>query len=64
MIADIDIWRAANPVIQQHGANAELHAAQMADRMLDRGDYEGQAVWMRIRRAINELHAPPTGPLH
>lgn len=64
MIAEIDIYRAANLVIQQHGADAEFHAARMADLMLDRGDREGQAVWMRIRRAIGELQAPPTGLRH
>lgn len=64
MIPEIDIWRAANLVIQQHGADAELHAARRADDLLDRGDHEGQAVWIRIKHAINELQAPPAGPLH
>jgi hypothetical protein len=29
--------------------------------MLQRGDRDGQLVWMRIRRAVAELQAPPTG---
>jgi len=33
MIPEIDIWRAANLLIRQHGANAELEAAKR-----DRGD--------------------------
>jgi hypothetical protein len=37
-ISDLDIWRAANLLIKQHGDNAELVAAQRADLMLVRGD--------------------------
>ena len=61
MIADIDICRAANLLIRQRGADAEIEAARLADLMLDRGDREGQLVWMRIGRAIVELQAPPAG---
>lgn len=64
MIPDIDIWRAANLVIRQHGHGAELHACRLADAMLDRGDIDGQRVWLRIRRAIAELQAPQSGPVH
>ena len=64
MISDIDLWRAANLLIRQHGDDAELAAARRADLMLERGDLEGQTVWKRIRRAVVELQAPPTGPAH
>ena len=64
MTPDMDIWRAANLVIKQHGGNAEIVAAQRADLMLERGDREGRFVWLRIRRAIAELQAAPTGPAH
>jgi len=60
----LDIWRAANLLIGQHGAEAEIVAAQRADLMLDRGDRDGQLVWLRIRRAIAELQAAPTGLAH
>jgi hypothetical protein len=43
---------------------AELEAARLYDAMLDRGDRDGEAVWTRIRRAIVELQAPPTGAVH
>lgn len=33
MISDLDIWRAANLLIRQHGGDAELTAAQRADLM-------------------------------
>jgi hypothetical protein len=29
--------------------------------MLDRGDLEGEAVWLRIRRAIVEMQEAPAG---
>ena len=64
MISDLDIWRAANLLIRQHGEDAELEAAKRADLMLERGDLDGQSLWRRIRRAIVELQAPPVGPLH
>jgi hypothetical protein len=63
-ISDLDIWRAAYLLIGRHGAEAELEAAKRADLMLDRGDFEGQTVWRRIRRAIVEVQSPPTGPAH
>jgi hypothetical protein len=62
MIPDLDIWRAATLLIQQQGDEAEIVAAQRADLMLDRGDRDGQLVWLRIRRAITELQATPSGP--
>ena len=64
MIAVIDIWRAADLLLQKHNAEAEIVAAQRADLMLGRGDRDGQMVWMRIRRAIIELQAPQTGPAY
>jgi hypothetical protein len=57
MVSDLDIWRAANLLIGKHGADAELEAAKRADLMLDRGDDDGRLLWMRIRRAIEDLQA-------
>ena len=64
VISDLDIYRAANLLIKQHGSDAKLVAAQRADQMLDRGDVDGVQVWRRIRRAIAELQAPATGKAH
>jgi len=61
VISDLDIWRAASLLIQKHGVDAELEAAKCSDLMLDRGDDDGRLQWTRIRRAIEALHAPPTG---
>jgi len=64
MISEIDIYRAANLVIERHGADALIEAARMIDLMLDHGDPEGQRVWQRIRRAIETSQAPASGPPH
>jgi hypothetical protein len=61
MIPDRDVWRAANLLIREHRVEAEIKAARRADEMLERGDHEGQLVWLRIRRAIIELQAAPIG---
>jgi hypothetical protein len=63
-IPAIDIWCAASLLIRVHGAEAEIVAAQRADELFDRGDIDGQRVWMRISRAIGELQAPATGRLN
>ena len=62
MVPDLDIWRAANLLIRRYGDRAGHEAARRADEMLDRGDREGQMVWMRIARAVAEFQAPPKGP--
>ena len=51
-IADIDIWRAAALLIQRHGRDAAIIAAQRADEYLASGDVDGQAIWKRIVEAI------------
>lgn len=63
MISDLDIYRAANLLIDRHKANALIEAAQMIDRMLANGEEEGRLVWRRIKRAIEKLQAAPSGPL-
>ena len=55
MTSDLDVFRAANAVIKQHGTDAPIHAAMRADALLEAGDLEGQRVWPRIIAAIEEL---------
>ena len=61
MMPDRDIWRAANLLIREHGAEAEVVSARRADEMLERGDRDGQPVWLRIRRVIVELQTVSVG---
>ncbi len=55
MTPNIDIYRTANEFIKQHGDEAPIHAAMRADEMLENGDMDGLAVWMRIVNAVEEL---------
>ncbi len=68
MPSEIDIYRSANLLIEQHGDDASIHAAEEADACLEKGDLTGKAVWMRVIRAIKELldQQPPGSdtPLH
>jgi hypothetical protein len=64
VIPDLDIYRAANLLIDRHGGDALIEAARMIDRMLDLGDPEGRQVWKRIKGAIEALQAPPSGAAH
>jgi hypothetical protein len=45
MIPDRDIWRAANLLIREHSAEAEIAVARRTDEMLEHGDRDGQLVW-------------------
>ena len=55
MTSDIDIYRSAHELIEQHGEVADIEAAMRADERLAAGDMEGEAVWLRIVKAIEEL---------
>ncbi len=55
MTSDLDIYRSANELINQHGETADIEAAMRADECLAAGDMEGRAVWRRIVKAIEEL---------
>ncbi len=55
MTSDLDIYRSANELIKQHGEVADIEAAMRADECLAAGDMEGEAVWLPIVKAIEEL---------
>ncbi len=55
MTSDLDIYRSANELIKQHGEDASIRAAMRADEMMETGDMEGRAVWLRIVKAVEEL---------
>jgi hypothetical protein len=64
VISDLDVYRAANMLIERHADDALIEAARRVDLMLERGDRDGQLVWLRIKRAIEALQAPPVVPRH
>ena len=55
MTPGLDVYRSANLLVKQHGTETPIHAAMQADAMLDKGDPDGQAVWLRIVKAVDEL---------
>ena len=65
MTSELDIWRSTQLLVDQHGADAPIRAAQQADKLLAAGDIEGRAVWLRILAAVEELMATKApGSMH
>jgi hypothetical protein len=58
-MAKPDLWITAENLIKNHGPNAAMEAAMIADRMEKRGDVEGHQAWVRITNAIRELERAP-----
>lgn len=54
-LTGLDVYRCAKLLLDQHGQNAELHAAMRADELEAAGDEAGRRAWMRILAAIDEL---------
>jgi hypothetical protein len=64
MVPDAWVYRAANRLISQHGANALEEVNRLICDALDHRDRGRALLWVRIRLAILVLEAPPEGPLH
>jgi hypothetical protein len=64
VISELDIYRAANLMIDRHGGDALIEAVRMIDRMLELGNGEGRQVWRRIKQAIEQLQTAPKGQVH
>ncbi len=61
MTSDLDIYRSANVLVNQHGQDAPIEAAMRVDAMLDNGDLDGYAVWRRILRVVEGLQVTVPG---
>ncbi len=55
MTSDLDIYRSANELIEQYDEDAPILAAMRADELMEAGDMEGETVWLRIVKAIEDL---------
>ena len=65
MNPEIEIWRAANQLVKQHGEDAPYEAARLTDAMLEKGGLEGQRVCKRVPKTVDELLATePKGGVH
>ncbi len=53
--SDLDIYRSAHLLIERHGDDAPIEAAMRADELMEAGDMDGRAVWLRIVKAVEEL---------
>ena len=51
----LDAYRCAKLLLDQHGRDAELHAAMRADELEAAGDGAGLRAWMLILAALDEL---------
>ncbi len=54
---EIDVYRTASVLINQHGQDASWVAAQRADALIDAGDRIGSAVWIKIWKATKVLQS-------
>jgi hypothetical protein len=54
---DIDIWRCAKLMVDQHGEWAQIEAIDKATLMVGCGDLVGQHVWLRVFEAIGEMQS-------
>ncbi len=56
MTSDLDIYRTANELIQQHGLKgASDYAADRIATLTDFQDHDGVAVWRKIRAALLDV---------
>lgn len=65
MPTDLDIYRAANLLVDRYGDGATIEAMKRADALAAQGDDAGKVVWLRILEAIEKLQSTePTGAVH
>jgi hypothetical protein len=59
MKSELDIWRSARLLVEQHGADAVATAEARAQAHLDKADHDNWVLWMRIAAAILEMQKMP-----
>ncbi len=64
MLGEWELWACAKRVLQTHGENAALHAAEQIGALVLNGDAEGVRTWQAIAACIAQLcatggQAPP-----
>jgi hypothetical protein len=55
LMDDIEVYRAANMLVKQHGSEALSKAAERAAELAVAGDQQGALVFKRIVEAIREM---------
>ena len=65
VIPEIDIWRAANLMLERYGEKALQESVRRADELAAEGDHDGAVTWRRITDAVAQLaNTTPPGPVH
>ena len=65
MLSKWELWACANRVLQTHGENAPLHAAEQLGALALAGDADGIRTWQAIARRIAQLSGKDgQAPLH
>lgn len=57
MITSRDIDEAANLLIKQFGNDASAFVSRSADHLALKGDRHGEALWLRLGRAVRSIEA-------
>lgn len=53
--SEADVWAAARQIMKMDPEYPSITAAQRADGLLDEGDMEGSAFWIRVTKALEEM---------
>ncbi|MGB3722779.1 MAG: hypothetical protein WA979_08175 [Pacificimonas sp.] len=61
MLGNWELFAVARRLIDEHGPEAADAALRRADDMAQRGDLDGEAVWLAIGRKIELMFANPSG---
>ena len=61
LTSDLDIYRSARLLIDQHGDEAAIRAAERVDKLSDIGDLDGAATWCRILDAVRQMRDRTAG---
>ena len=54
-IVERDIYGCALILVRKYGEGAEIEATRLANEFQEKGDDGGHAVWLRIKKDIQEL---------
>ena len=57
MLGEWELWACAKRVLQTHGENAALHAAEQIGALALKGDADGIRTWQAIAARIVQLRA-------
>lgn len=64
-LSHAEIWRLAIPLIDAHGEDAAIKAAELSDESFNAGDLESWHLWLQVMTAVEEFQNEiPFGSVH